>query len=207
MARKERTPGAARLARAAAAAAERAKQAARTLHAEYDAGRRGDDSPPAQIWGTPKQQLDAMLAVLRGPADRPLPAVRAADGDGHGTADPQIAEADVGEVAAAIRSVDWSAVRTATAERGSEAAAAMRAMAAHVDWSKVQPVAAQVSSALIAAVASGRIGVGGPLGGAVARTIIGQAGIAEQVVQRLAQDGATIPPDFRQVIETTTREA
>ena len=198
MARFDPTRATGRLARAAAEAAARAQHAAQALKAEYDAGKRGDDAPPAPIWGTPKQQLDAIVALLRKPAPAAVATATVDASTGE--------EADAREIAAVMRGVDWSAVRAATAERGSDAAAAMRTMAEHVDWSKVQPVAAQVSSALIAAVASGRIGVGGPLGGTIARTILGQTGIAEHVAQRLAQADASMPPDFRHAIDTTARE-
>ena len=71
-----------------------------------------------------------------------------------------------------------------------------------VDWAKVQPAAAQVSSALIAAVASGRLPVGGRLTSTVARAIVDQGGLAQRVAANLAEP----PPDFRQVIDTTATE-
>jgi hypothetical protein len=79
----------------------------------------------------------------------------------------------------------------------------MKAMADQVDWAKVQPVAAQVSSALIAAVASGRLPVGGRLTSTVARAIVDQGGLA----QRVGQTVESLPPDFREVIDTTATEA
>lgn len=191
MARFDPARAAARLARAAAGAklGERAKQAAATLRAEYDAGTRGDEAPPARLWGTPKEQLDAVLRLLRDEQ----PAAPSPD-------------EDATQLAGAMRQVDWAAVRAATAERGSDAAAAMRTLAGQVDWAKVQPVAAQVSSALIAAVASGRIPVGGPLGATVARTLIGQADIAQRVAGHLQREDEPLPPDFRGAIEVTGRE-
>ena len=47
----------------------KAKQAAATVRAEYEAGKRGDDTPAAPIWATPQQQLDGLLAVFRNRAD------------------------------------------------------------------------------------------------------------------------------------------
>jgi hypothetical protein len=82
----------------------------------------------------------------------------------------------------------------------------MRAMADHVDWAKVQPVAAQVLSALIAAVAAGRIPVGGRLGSIVARAITDQNNLGRRVAQNLEHSQSAVPPDFRQIIETTARE-
>ena len=120
--------------------------------------------------------------------------------------------AEANEVAEAMRGVDWAKVRAATGERGAEAAQAMRSMAAEVDWAKVQPVAAKVSSALIAAVASGQLGVGGRMGGTVARAILNDRNLAQRVSTSLAGDTAAMPPDFRshmgqRAIETTARES
>ena len=106
------------------------------------------------------------------------------------------------DVAEAMRGVDWAAVRQATSKGTSEAAERMKAMATQVDWQKVQPVAAQVSSALIAAVASGQIPVGGPLGGRVLRTIMNDHGLAQRVASSLAPTPQAMP-DFRAVIDTT----
>jgi hypothetical protein len=80
-------------------------------------------------------------------------------------------------------------------------------MAEQVDWAKVQPVAAHVSSALIAAVATGQIGVGGRVGSMVVRAIADQAGLAQRVAVTLDADDAPLPPDFRQVIDVTAEEA
>ena len=146
-----------------------AKEFARTLKAEYEAGK----------------------------------ASAAADGETAGTADP----ADEATVLATLRGVDWAAVKAATTERTTEAAQKMRAMAGEVDWGKVQPVAAQVSSALIAAVASGHVPLGGRVGGTVARAIMNDRDLAQRVATTLHRDEATLPPDFRgelgQVIDTT----
>ena len=112
---------------------------------------------------------------------------------------------DDAELADAVRSVDWAAVRTATAERGGEVASAARAMAAEVDWQRLQPVAVDLSSALIAAVASGRLPLGGHLGGrlgaGVARAIMDD-GVASRVANTL---GGRLP-DFSDVIDTSGRE-
>ena len=114
--------------------------------------------------------------------------------------DPEM-EAEAKDVADALGRVDWAQVRADTARRTGDAARAMKAMADQVDWAKVQPVAAQVSSALIAAVASGRLPVGGRLTNTVARAITDQ-GLAQRVAAKLPQP----PPDFRQVIDTTGTE-
>ncbi|HEY1282457.1 MAG TPA: hypothetical protein VGF22_22435 [Acidimicrobiales bacterium] len=116
--------------------------------------------------------------------------------------DPEL-DTDAKDVAEALRRVDWAQVRADTARRSGDAARAMKAMADRVDWAKVQPAAAQVSSALIAAVASGRLPVGGRLTNTVARAIVDQGGLAQRVAANLDQP----PPDFRQVIDTTASDA
>ena len=113
---------------------------------------------------------------------------------------------DAEEVASAMRGVDWAKVRAATSERSADAVAAMRSMAAEVDWAKVQPVAAKVSSALMAAVASGQLGVGGRLGGTVARAIINDRNLAQRVSTELVKQEQPMPPDFRNVIDVTATE-
>lgn len=115
-------------------------------------------------------------------------------------------EADAEQVAEAMRGVDWAKVRAATSERGAEAAAAMRTMAKEVDWAKVQPVAAKVSSALMAAVASGQLGVGGRVGSTVARAIINDRNLAHRVSTELVKQEQPQPPDFRNVIDVTASE-
>ena len=112
-------------------------------------------------------------------------------------------EADAEQVAEAMRDVDWVKVRAATSERSADAAAAMRTMAKEVDWARVQPVAAKVSSALIAAVASGQLGVGGRVGGTVARAIINDRNLAQRVNNELVNQEQPLPPDFRGAIEVT----
>src|SRR3954465_15641361 len=43
----------------------RARQAASSLKAEYEAGKQGDDSPTTPIWATPHQQLESLLATFK----------------------------------------------------------------------------------------------------------------------------------------------
>ena len=133
----------------------------------------------------------------------------------HGTTDaPDEAteDADAAAVADAMRGVDWSKVRAATTEKSAEAAHAMKSMAAEVDWDKVQPVAAKVSSALIAAVASGQLGIGGRFAAPVARAIMNDRNLAGRVSANLAAGNSAEPPDFLPAIcdgaiDTTAREA
>lgn len=123
---------------------------------------------------------------------------------------PVAEEVQAEEVAEAMRGVDWAKVRASTSARGSEAAKSMKTMAAEVDWDRVQPVAAKVSSALIAAVASGQMGVGGRFGPTVARAIMNDRNLAGRVSTTLAADESAVP-DFRKIviagaIETTSTE-
>jgi hypothetical protein len=172
----------------------KAKESAASLKAEYEAGKVGEESPPTPIWPTPKEQLDRVLGLFRSARSAPVSSSEELD-------------ADAGKVAQALRGVDWAGVRAATSTRTSDAARAARAMADQVDWAKVQPVAARVSSAMIAAVASGRIGVGGPLGSMVVRTIADQAGLGQRVAQTFENEQVPLPPDFRHVIDTTAQDA
>ena len=129
------------------------------------------------------------------------------DPESDGEPDPAATdEADAEQVAEAMRGVDWAKVRAATSERSAEAAAAMRTMAKEVDWAKAQPVAAKVSSALMAAVASGQLGVGGRLGTTVARAIINDRNLAQRVSTELVRQEQPLPPDFRNVIDVTATE-
>lgn len=127
--------------------------------------------------------------------------------DAEPTPDPVQTDADVAEVAAALRGVDWAGVRAATTERTAEATKAMRSMADHVDWAKVQPVAAKVSSALIAAIATGQLGIGGRLATTVARTITNQNGMGQRVGEELEVHPSDQPIDFRSTIEAASRES
>ncbi len=123
--------------------------------------------------------------------------------------DPAPAEeaATADEVAGVMHKVDWAKVKAATGNRTAEASQSMKAMASQVDWEKVTPVAAQVSSALIAAVASGQIPLGGALGGRVARTIMNDRNLAQKVATTLSRTPDSMPPDFRGAIETTATES
>lgn len=192
-------PGAA-AARLAKGFTAKARRAAATLKAEYEAGKRGDDTVAAQIWSTPKEQLDALLALLRSSPS----AADATPGEAP-IAAPGEAAGEAGEIAAALRGVDWAGVRHATSDRTSDATKAMRAMAEQVDWGKVQPVAAQVSRALIAAVAAGQIPVGGRVGATVARAMTNQNGLGQKVVEQLDRASSPLPDEFRRAIDTTSR--
>ena len=172
----------------------KATGAVQTLKDEYEAGKRGDDTPPAQIWASPKEQLDAVLGLLRAAPATEVP-------------DDATLAAEADELADAVRGVDWGSVKTATAERTGEAAKAMKQMADQVDWAKVTPVATQMSSALIAAVAAGRLPVGGRLGSTVARVIVDQGGLGQMVATKVAAAPEPAPPDFRGAIDTTSRDA
>ena len=187
----------------------RAKEVAASLKAQHAAGRDGDNSPAEPVWPTPKEQLDALKKVFRSSPQRTATAnVDAADEE---PSNEESLDRDAEHVAQALRGVDWGQVRAATSERSTEVARTMRSLADHVDWAKVQPVAAQVSSALIAAVAAGRIPVGGPLGSMVARAITDQNNLGNRVAANLQRTSTGAPPDFRptihRAIEATAREA
>jgi hypothetical protein len=173
--------------------ARRAKQTAATLKSEYEAGKRGDESPVEPIFPTPAEQLAALQRlVTRTPAAaEPRTDATAAEDDA------DAADADAAEVASALRRIDWHQVRAATTERTGEAADAMRTMARQVDWAKVQPVAAQVSSALIAAVASGRLPVGGRLGPLVLKALTDRGALASRIGATMQSGHDDLPPDFR----------
>ena len=203
----------------------KARDVASSIKAEYEAGKQGDEAPAKPIWATPQQQLDGLLAVFRqtAPAGSPDPEAPAgstdgvaADSSGADQTDDATDDAtDAADVAAAIRGVDWAGVRAAAAGRTTEASKAMKSMADHVDWGKVQPVAAQVSSALIAAIATGQLGVGGRLASTVARTITNQNGLGQRVAEELDETstsgtlgspGSPGSIDFRNTIEAAARE-
>lgn len=172
----------------------KAKAVAAALKAEHAAGLQGDESPAQPVWPTPREQLVALKRLFRASPAEPTPS------------DQGELDSDAQEVAEALRGVDWAEVRTAAAGRANDVTRTMRAMADHVDWAKVQPVAAQVSSALIAAVASGRIPVGGHLGPIVARAITDQNNLGKRVAQNLQHSNATVPTEFRGIIEATATE-
>jgi len=180
----------------------KAKQAAASLKAQHAAGRDGDDTPAEPIWPTPKDQLEALKGLFHKPQiapDAPAPSPEVVD--------EAALEHDAAEVAEAMRRVDWAQVRVVTSERTTDVARTMRSLADNVDWNKVQPVAAQVSSALIAAVATGRIPVGGSLGPMVARAITDQNNLGRRIAADLAKRSSAPPPDFRTTIETTAQES
>ena len=203
----------------------KARDVASSIKAEYEAGKQGDEAPAKPIWATPQQQLDGLLAVFRqtapaGSSDPEAPARSTDDVPADSSVADQTDDAtdnatDAAEVAAAIRGVDWAGVRAAAAGRTTEASKAMKSMADHVDWGKVQPVAAQVSSALIAAIATGQLGVGGRLASTVARTITNQNGLGQRVAEELDETSTSGTPgspgspgsiDFRKTIEAAARE-
>ena len=181
----------------------KAKAIAASLKAQHAAGRDGDDSPAEAVWPTPKEQLDALKNLFR--ASSPKSATEGAAVNEPN--DEESLDRDAEQVAQALRGVDWGHVRAATSERSTEVARTMRSLADHVDWAKVQPVAAQVSSALIAAVAAGRIPVGGPLGSMVVRAITDQNNLGNRVAANLQHTPTGAPPDFRAIIEATATES
>jgi hypothetical protein len=172
------------------------------LKAQHAAGRDGDDSPAEPIWPTPKDQLDALKGLFHKPQS-----ATGAPAPSSEVVDEAALDHDAAEVAEAMRRVDWAQVRVVTSERTTDVARTMRSLADNVDWNKVQPVAAQVSSALIAAVAAGRIPVGGSLGPMVARAITDQNNLGRRIATDLAKGNAAPPPDFRDTIETTAQES
>ena len=172
----------------------KAKAIAAALKAEHAAGRAGDESPAQSVWPTPKEQLEGLKRLFRSAPTEPA----ALDEGGLDSEAQQVAEA--------LRGVDWAEVRSSAASRTSDVTRTMRAMADHVDWAKVQPIAAQVSSALIAAVATGRIPVGGQLGPIVARAITDQNNLGKRVAQNLQHSRTTVPTEFRGIIEATASE-
>lgn len=178
----------------------KAKEVAASLKAQHAAGRDGDESPAVPVWPTPKEQFDALKHLFR-----PAPKGIAIEGGTEPQADATT-DADADEVAEAIRRVDWAEVRAATAGRTNDVTRTMRSLADQVDWAKVQPIAAQVSSALIAAVAAGRIPVGGRLGPMVVKAITDQNNLGKRIAVSLEDNNTHLPPDFRNVIETTATE-
>lgn len=183
-----RTPG-----EAFARLAARAKQAGETLKAEYEAGKRGDDGPSAQLWASPKEQLEAFVKLLG--------SVRA----GHTTAPteaiepPPTLDDEAAEVNRLLGAVDWERAREAAGTKSADAVQAVKAMAAQVDWSKVQPVAAQASNALIAAMASGQLPVGGRTGALLARAMLDEGGLGDRVGRQLVTQ-LPVRPDLRTAI-------
>jgi hypothetical protein len=186
--------------------AKQAKLAAATLKAEYEAGKRGDDTPAATLWSSPIPQFDAFLALLGSTR-----AERA--GTGPATTESVVAPpaesaeaveaaeaAEAAEVTRLLGEVDWAAVRESAGSRSADAVQAVKAMSAQVDWAKVQPVAAQASSALIAAVAAGRLPVGGRTGALVARAMLDQGGLGQRVGRQMVGQ-VRVSPDLRRAID------
>jgi hypothetical protein len=184
--------------------AKRARRAAQVLKDEYEAGKRGEDEPAQTIWATPREQLDALMGMMKGATATATATGSVVRGAG---ADEPVSTEDAEQVAGALRGVDWAGVRAATADRTSEAARAAKAMADQVDWQKVQPAAQKVSKALIAAVASGQIPIIGPFGSLIARAIVDQGGMARRVGGQLDAQHTALPVDVDSIIETTAREA
>jgi hypothetical protein len=172
----------------------KAKAIAAALKAEHAAGLAGDEAPAQPVWPTPKEQLEGLKRLFR-----------AAPAEPH-VLDEGGLDSEAQQVAEALRGVDWAEVRSSAASRTNDVTRTMRAMADHVDWGKVQPIAAQVSSALIAAVATGRIPVGGQLGPIVARAITDQNNLGNRVAQNLEHSRTTVPTEFRGIIEATASE-
>ena len=178
---------AARLVNAAEPAVEKVKASdfAQKLLTEFERGRAGEaDAPDAS---NAHAASDAAGAPPSNPADAAA-----------SPSDPAPAD-DVDSLVDALSSVDWAKVRAAASEKGSGVATSMKKMAADVDWAKVQSGAAVVSSALIAAVASGQLPIGGRLAGPVARAILNDSDLASKVSSRMA--GNEQPPDLRDRVQ------
>ncbi len=176
----------------------KAKAIAAALKAEHAAGLAGDDAPAQPVWPTPKEQLEALKRLFRAAPTETAALDEAGVDNG--------LDSEAQEVAEALRGVDWAEVRSSAASRTNDVTRTMRAMADHVDWTKVQPIAAQVSSALIAAVATGRIPVGGHLGPIVAKAITDQNNLGKRVAQNLQHSRTPVPTEFRGIIEATASE-
>ena len=163
---------------------------------------------------TSKERATDFARLLREQYREGKAAVDAAEaagsGGGDGAGDDGAGDvADERTVIGALRDIDWAAVRHSTAAKTGDVAERMKAMAAEVDWRSVQPAAAHVSSALIAAAASGRLPLGGPLGSTVARAIMNDRGLAQRVSAAMTarpDQGVEQVPDFRGVIDTTARD-
>jgi hypothetical protein len=191
----------------------RAKSVADTLKREYEAGKRGDDGPVTPLWAGPREQYTSFVALLRGPV------AASTDTD---TDDAVTPEEEAAMMSSLLDRVDWTAVRESAADRSTEAVDTMRTMAAQVDWERLAPVATTMSSALIAAVAAGRLPVGGKTGAMVARAIVDHRGVARQLGEKHLPPGVKLDdlvavvrplaadPPLRQpitgVVDTTARE-
>ena len=158
---------------------------------------------------TSKERATDFARLLREQYREGKAAVEAATAAGSDGDDSVDDAADERTVLGALRDIDWAAVRHSTAAKTGDVAERMKAMAAEVDWRSAQPAAAHVSSALIAAAASGRLPLGGPLGSTLARAIMNDRGLAQRVSAAMTarpDPGAEQLPDFRGVIDTTARD-
>jgi len=193
---------------------DRAKRAAGTLKDEYRKGLDGDDSPVQQIGPTAVDVIKAWMAHSETDDETPdqgapspsasetAAAVDAHNDMGDGSSDDTD---DVGAVADLLGRADWRKVSAAV--RDSQATQRMRDLASQVDWDAAKPVAARVASALIAAAAAGELGgLQGSAGRYVARTIANEAGLAEKVAQRLAQNRTPPSRTLARYIDTTATE-
>jgi hypothetical protein len=185
----------------------KAKEIAASLKAQHDAGRDGDESPAVPVWPTAKEQFEALKHLFHTTPKQEAVEVVDDEAARQEPFDDTTLDNDAEQVAEALRGVNWADVRAATTERTTDVTKTMRSLAERVDWAKVQPVAAQVSSALIAAVAAGRIPIGGRLGPIVVRAITDQNNLGKRVAANLEGSQARVPPDFRGVIEATATEA
>lgn len=206
---------AARLVNAAEPAVEKVKASdfAQKLITEFERGRSGeggDDTTASPADAPTQARANDDAGSTSGAAGTTSPSARhaatnaashaseaadSADATGDAAADAPPPADEVDSLVDALSSVDWAKVRSAASEKGTSAAASMKKMAADVDWGKVQSGAAVVSSALIAAVASGQLPIGGRLAGPVARAILNDADLAAKVSSRLKGDEQ--PPDLR----------
>ena len=192
---------AARLVNAAEPTVEKVKASdfAQKLLTEFERGREGEAEPSAEPPADPSADPNASAAPDASTASaQPNASTAAADAT---DTPPPSATDDVDSLVDALSSVDWAKVRAAASEKGSGVATSMKKMAADVDWGKVQSGAAVVSSALIAAVASGQLPIGGRLAGPVARAILNDADLASKVSSRLKGDEQ--PPDLRDRVQGT----
>lgn len=188
---------AARLVNAAEPTVEKVKASdfAQKLLTEFERGRSGEAEPSAEPAATTEPTASAQPDASTASAQ---PNASAAAADATDTPPPSATD-DVDSLVDALSSVDWAKVRAAASEKGSGVATSMKKMAADVDWGKVQSGAAVVSSALIAAVASGQLPIGGRLAGPVARAILNDSDLASKVSSRLKGDEQ--PPDLRDRVQ------
>lgn len=194
----------------------KAKQAADTLKTEYEAGKRGDDSPSPKLWGnapaTPTEgaaatddgstEVAEVIAVTEVTEVANQAEVTEVTDQAEVTEVTEVTDqADVDELTELVEGIDWAAVRASTAARAADTTQTVRTLAGNVDWDAVQPLAAQVSSALIAAVAAGQLPIGGRIGGIVARAMVDQGGLGQRLGRQVLADQKVARPELRQVID------